>query len=68
MNALRKTGLKNTRLANATSGTIRTLLPKIGARVIISVRRVVAHLSSAAPYQDVFIQAWQNIQRYPLRC
>ena len=68
MNALRKTGLKNTRLANATSGTIRTLLLKIGARVIISVRRVVAHLSSAAPYQDVFIQAWQNIQRYPLRC
>lgn len=67
MNALRHTGLMNTRLAKATSGTLRTLLLKIGARIIVSVRRVVVHLSSAAPYQDVFIHAWRTLRAYPLR-
>ena len=69
---LHKARQRHTRTARAarlyTEFRYRTLLLKIGARVIISVRRVVAHLSSAAPYQDVFIQAWKNIQRYPLRC
>ncbi len=68
MNALRKQGLKKTRLAKATSGTIRTLLLKIGARVVVSVRRVVAHLSSAAPYQDVYLHAWHNLRTFPMRC
>jgi len=68
MNALRKQGLKNTRLAKATSATIRTLLLKIGARVLVSVRRVIAHLSSAAPYQDVYLQAWHNLVCLPMRC
>ena len=67
MNTLRNTGLKGTRLAKATSGTIRTLVLKIGARVTVSARRIVAHLSSAAPYQDVFIQAWHTLCSYPLR-
>jgi len=58
MNALRATGLKNTGIAKAASAAIRTLLLKTGARVAVSLRRVVAHLSSAAPYQDVFIRAW----------
>jgi len=67
-NAVRQRGLKGTRLAKATSGTIRTLLLKIGARVVVSVRRVRAFLSSAAPYQDVFIQAWRNLTSLPMRC
>jgi hypothetical protein len=67
MNAMRNTGLKNTRLAKATSATIRALLFKIGARVVVSVRRVAVHLSSAAPYQDVFVHAWRNLRAYPLR-
>lgn len=67
MNALRHKGLKHTRLAKATSATIRTLLLKIGARILVSVRRIVAHLSSAAPYQDVYIQAWRSLRAYPLR-
>lgn len=67
MNALRETGLKHTRLAKATSGTIRALLLKIGARVVVSGRRIIAHLSSAAPYQDVFIHAWRTLTAYPLR-
>jgi len=67
MNTMRKLALKKTRLAKATSATIRTLLLKIGARLIVSVRRVAVHLASAAPYQDVFIQAWRNLHAYPLR-
>jgi hypothetical protein len=67
MNTMRKTGLKNTRLAKATSATIRALLLKIGARVVVSVRRVAVHLSSAAPCQDVFVHAWRNLRAYPLR-
>jgi hypothetical protein len=68
INGLREHGLKKTRLAKATSGTIRTLLLKIGARVVVSVRRVRALLSSAAPYQDVYIQAWRNLVSLPMRC
>jgi len=68
MNALRRHGLKKTRLAKAASGTVRTLLLKIGARVGVSCRRLVAHLSSAAPYQDVYLHAWRNLAAFPMRC
>jgi len=68
MNALRKEGLKETRLAKATSATIRALLLKIGARVMVSVRRVRAHLSSAAPYQDVYLHPWRHLSALPMRC
>ena len=67
MSALRRTALQGTRLAKATCGVIRLKLLKIGARVTISVRRFVAHLASACPYQDVFEQAWQNLRNHPLR-
>ena len=66
-NLTRRVGLKNTRLEKATCGTIRTLLLKIAARVQVTARRVVAHLCSAAPYQDVFVQAWHNLQLCRLR-
>ncbi len=65
--AIRRIALKDTRMAQATCGTIRLKLFKIGARVKISVRRFIIHLASACPYQDVFMQALQNIQAYPLR-
>jgi hypothetical protein len=39
MSALRRIGLADTRLADATCGTIRLKLLKIGALVKISVRR-----------------------------
>ena len=68
MNKTRTYGLKGTRLAKATSGTIRMLLLKIGARVTVSVRRVRVHLSSSAPHRDVFVQAWRNLFSYPIRC
>ena len=49
LEALRRIGLRTTRLAQATAGTIRLKLLKIGALVRVSVRRVtVARGSSAA--------------------
>lgn len=68
VSAMRRLALKGTRMAKATCGTIRLKLLKIGARVSISVRRVLIHLASACPYQDVFQQAWQNLQQHPMRC
>ena len=68
MSALRRVGLKGTRLAKATSGTIRLKLLKIGAQINVSVRRILIHFASACPYQDVFHQAWNNLQHYPIRC
>jgi hypothetical protein len=65
--ALRRIALKGTRLATATSGTIRLKLFKIGALIKLSVRRFQIHLASACPYQDVFHQALNNLYRYPLR-
>ncbi len=51
---LRRTALKNTELAAAQVNTIRLKLFKVAARVVISVRRVVLHLSSAYPLQNLF--------------
>ena len=68
VNALRDMALRGTRMAKSTCGSIRLKLLKIGAQVKISVRRFLIHLASACPYQDVFHQAWRNLQRYPLRC
>ena len=52
--ALRRIGLADTQFANATCGTIRLKLLKIGAWVRISVRRVKIAMASACPYQDEF--------------
>ena len=47
---IRRTALKNTRLARATSATIRNKLIRIGAVVLRNTRRVRLHLSSAYPH------------------
>lgn len=57
MESLRRLALEGTELANATAGTIRLKLLKIGAVVTVSVRRVKVALSSACPYRDTFIAA-----------
>ena len=49
--ALRRIGLRFTQFANATCGTIRLKLLKIGALVTISVRRVKIAMASAYPWQ-----------------
>jgi hypothetical protein len=57
MSALRRVGLAGARLANATCGTIRLKLLKIGALVKISVRRILFSMASAFPYVDVYATA-----------
>ena len=55
--ALRRIGLAHTQFAEATCGTIRLKLLKIGALVRISVRRIKVAMSSACPWQDEFALA-----------
>ena len=50
--ALRRIGLRHTRLAEATCGTLRLKLLKIGARVTVSVRRIKLAMTSAHPWRD----------------
>ncbi|HYY27921.1 MAG TPA: IS1380 family transposase [Chthoniobacterales bacterium] len=52
--ALRRIGLPHTRFDNATCGTIRLHLLKIGALVRISVRRVKVAMASACPSADIW--------------
>jgi hypothetical protein len=50
---LRRIGLDGTELAAAQVTTIRLRLLKIGGRIVRSVRRVVLHLASGFPLQDL---------------
>ncbi len=52
--ALRRIGLHDTDLAEATCGTIRLKLLKIGARVRISVRRIRIAMASACPSAQIW--------------
>ena len=55
--ALRRIGLAQTRFAQATCGTIRLKLFKIGALVKVSVRRITIAMASGCPDQDAFARA-----------
>ena len=55
--ALRRIGLAHTRFADATCGTIRLRLLKLGVLVRISVRRIKVAIASACPWQDEFALA-----------
>jgi hypothetical protein len=57
--SLRRIALQTTDLADATCGTIRRKLFKIGALVTISVRRVKLAMASGCPYKAVFATAHQ---------
>ena len=52
--ALRRIGLHDTDLAEATCGTIRLKLLKIGALVRISVRRIRIAMASACPSAQIW--------------
>jgi len=56
MELVRRVGLCGTELQEAQVGTIRLKLLKIGARLVQSVRRVVLHLASGYPLQELFEQ------------
>ena len=52
--ALRRIGLRHTTLAEASCGTIRLKLLKIGAQIRVSVRRIKVAMASACPYVQEF--------------
>jgi hypothetical protein len=55
--ALRRIGLPHTQFAEATCGTLRLALLRIGAQVRRSVRRIKLAMASAHPFQDEFALA-----------
>jgi len=60
--AVRRIGLAHTQFANATCGTIRLKLLKIGALVRVSVRRINVAMASACPWQHEFALAHARLQ------
>ena len=60
--ALRRLGLAHTSLANATCGTIRLKLLKIGAQIRVSVRRIKVAMASACPQAKEFALAHARIR------
>lgn len=67
MEAVRRLGLHGTELANATAGTIRLKILKIGAVVTVSVRRIKIAFTTACPMQDVFTLAIERLRRLQSR-
>jgi hypothetical protein len=65
MNALPERCLASTDLRCAQVGTIRTKLLKLGARLLVSVRRVLVSISSGCPYQAIFATAYHCLQTLP---
>ena len=63
VNELRRIALRHTTLANATVGTIRLKLLKIGALIRTSVRRIHIAMSSGYPYQNDFALAHLYLER-----
>jgi hypothetical protein len=61
MTALRRMALQGTELAQATAGTIRLKLLKLGALVTLSVRRVKIAIASACPLKGVFVNAHRRL-------
>jgi hypothetical protein len=59
--SLRRTALAGTELARAQVGTIRLKLFKVAARVVVSVRRVVFHLATSYPYQEMFRAVYERL-------
>jgi hypothetical protein len=59
--AFRQHCLKKTPLQKATVGTIRLKLLKLGARVVVSIRRILISIASSCSYQDIFKTAYLRI-------
>ncbi len=60
--ALRRVGLAHTLFAEATCGTIRLKLLKLGALVRVSVRRIKLGMASACPHQHEFSLAHARLR------
>ncbi len=59
--ALRRIGLAGTELAQATAGSIRLKLLKLGALVTVSVRRIKIAIATACPLKGVFVNAHRRL-------
>ena len=65
MQAFRQNCLSQTAFAKATVGTIRLNFLKLGARITVSVRRILIAIASSCPYQDILVIASSTIQGIP---
>ena len=65
--AVLRQALHGTRLARATAGTLRLKLIRIGARVMVSVRRVKVAMDSAHPSASAFARVHARITGQPAR-
>jgi len=63
--ALRRIGLAHTQFAEATCGTLRLALLRIGAQLRRSVRRIKIAMASAHPYQNEFALAHARLTAVP---
>ena len=68
MTALRRLGLKHTKMAHAQCDTIRLKLLKIGARIRVTVRKVWVSMTESYPYQRLFEQVHRRLVQWrPIR-
>lgn len=65
MNALRQQCLAKTELQNATVGTMRTKLLKLGALITVSARRILIAITSSCPYKHIFAAAHRRLKMLP---
>jgi hypothetical protein len=65
LTAMRRIALAGTDLAQATCGSIRLKLLKLGARVTVSVRRIKIAIASACPQQAAFALAHARLRAPP---
>ena len=65
MNALRQKCLAKTELQNATVGTIRTKLLKLGALITVSTRRILIAITSSCPYKHIFATVHKRLKILP---
>ena len=65
LSEVRRIGLAGTRMARAYVGTIRNQLFKIGASVLVSIRRIYFKVSSSYPHQRLLLEALRRLQRPP---
>jgi hypothetical protein len=61
LDSLRRIALSGTELAQATCGSIRLKLLKIGAQVVRSVRRIKIAMASSHPYQSLWMHAQERL-------
>ena len=64
--ALRRKALAETELARAQVGTIRVKLLKLAARIVVTARRIVVHLPTACPLQDLFMRIVHRLVTHTL--